>query len=252
VEKPSTEAQLAAVRTDVGWIERRGVSARGRPYLASMGIYLFNAYALYDLLAADPQATDFGKEIFPRSIQTRRVQAHLFDGYWEDLGTVKAYHEVHLALASDESPFDFSSPEGVIYTHMRNLPAARVSGASLSQCLLSDGCVVGQGTRIERSVIGVRSIIGRDVTIRDSVLLGANNYEGDPRRRGPAAEGPPLGVGDNSVLRRVILDKNCRIGRNVQLVNRNNVQEGEGDNYVIRDGLVVIPNGAVVPDGTVI
>jgi glucose-1-phosphate adenylyltransferase len=253
VEKPTTEDQLAPVRIDEGWMERQGIHAPGRPFLASMGIYLFNTDALFELLAADPKATDFGKEIFPRSIGTHRVQAHLFDGYWEDLGTVKAYHEVHMALADDDPPFDFSSPEGVIYTHMRNLPAARVSGADLSRCLLSDGCVVGAGTHIERSVIGVRSSIGRSVTIRDSVLLGANSFEADPRRRrGAAPAVPPLGVGDNSVLQRVLADKNCRIGRNVQLVNRGNVQEGEGENYVIRDGLIVIPNGAVVPDGTVI
>jgi glucose-1-phosphate adenylyltransferase len=253
VEKPKTEAQLAPVRMDEAWIAKRGINAPGRPYLASMGIYLFNREVLFDLLASDPQATDFGKEIFPRSIQTRRVQAHLFDGYWEDLGTVQSYHEVHMALASDNPPFDFSDPHGVIYTHMRNLPAARVGGANLTQCLLSDGCVVGAGARLERAVIGVRSVIGRNVTVRDSVLLGANYYEGEHRsRRLTGRDVPPLGVGDNSVLERVILDKNCRIGRNVRIVNQHKAREAEGDNYVIRDGLVVIPNGVVVPDGTVI
>ncbi len=253
VEKPKTEEQLAPVRMDEAWLERRGVPAPGRPYLASMGIYLFNRAALIDLLAADPRATDFGKEIFPRSIRERHVQAHLFDGYWEDLGTVKAYHEVHMALAGDEPPFDFHDAEGVIYTHMRNLPPARVSGASLAKCVLSDGCVIQAGARVERSVIGVRTVIGRNVTVRDSVLLGANYYEGSARaRRGGPAEAPPLGVGDGSVLERVIADKNCRIGRNVRIVNAARVQEGEGPNYVTRDGIVVIPNGAVVPDGTVI
>ena len=252
VEKPKTEAQLAPVRMDEAWIAARGIVAPGRPYLASMGIYLFNRDVLFDLLASDAQATDFGKEIFPRSIQTRRVQAHLFDGYWEDLGTVQSYHEVHMALAGDTPPFDFSDPRGVIYTHMRNLPAARVGGANLTQCLLSDGCIVGAGARLERSVIGVRTVIGRNVTVRDSVLLGANYYEGEQRSRLTGREVPPLGIGDNSVLERVILDKNCRIGRNVRIVNQGKAQEAEGDNYVIRDGLVVIPNGAVVPDGTVI
>jgi glucose-1-phosphate adenylyltransferase len=253
VEKPKTEAQLAPVRTDEAWLAGRGLAARGRPYLASMGIYLFKRAALIDLLAEDAQAHDFGREVFPRSIQSRRVQAHLFDGYWEDLGTVKAYHEVHLALAGDRPPFDFSDPTGVIYTHMRNLPAARVSRASLAQCVLSDGCVVQAGTRIERSVVGVRCVIGRNVTVRDSVLLGANYYAGDRRDRRAARAGvPPLGIGDETVLEGVIVDKNCRIGRGVRITNPHKVQQAEGPNYVIRDGVVVIPNGAVVPDGIVL
>src|SRR5213078_711968 len=127
---------------------------------ASMGIYAFKRQALIDLLAAQPLATDFGKEVFPRCVRTHRVQAHLFDGYWEDLGTVRAYHEANLALAGDDPPFDFHSPEGVIYTRMRNLPASRLGGAGLERCLVSDGCVVQAGTRLERCVIGVRSVIG--------------------------------------------------------------------------------------------
>jgi glucose-1-phosphate adenylyltransferase len=253
VEKPKNEQQLAPVRTDEAWLQSRGIAARGRPYLASMGIYLFSRPVLFDILQADPQTTDFGKEVFPRSIATHHVQTHLFDGYWEDLGTIKSYHDVHLELARDDPPFDFSSPEGVIYTHMRNLPAARISTADVEQCLVSDGCLIQSGTRIERSVIGVRSVIGRGVTIRESVLLGANYFEGERRGAGERGEGlPPLGIGDDSVLERVIVDKNCRIGRGVRLVNRQGLQEAEGDNYVIREGIVVIPNGAVVPDGTVI
>jgi glucose-1-phosphate adenylyltransferase len=252
VEKPKTEEQLAPVRTDEAWLRRRGIDAPGRPFLASMGIYLFNRQALFDLLDAPPQATDFGKEIFPSSIHSHRVQAHLFDGYWEDVGTIKSYHEANLVLAGDNPPFDFHSPRGVIYTHMRNLPAARVSAARLEQCLVSDGCVVGPGARVERSVVGVRTRVGRSVTLRSAVLLGANYFDADSRAAGKRADLPPLGVGDDSVLENVIVDKNCRIGRGVQIVNRDRLQEAEGDNYVIRDGIVVIPNGAVVPDGTVI
>jgi glucose-1-phosphate adenylyltransferase len=218
-----------------------------------MGIYLFDREVLFDLLKADPRTTDFGKEVFPRSLRSYHVQAHLFDGYWEDLGTVKAYHEVHLALAGDRPPFEFHTPVGVVYTHMRNLPPARVSDVSVVQCLVSDGCRVGPGTRLERSVIGVRSHIGRGVVIRDSVLLGANHYEGDGgRAESTIPDRPPLGVGDDSVLERVIADKNCRIGRGVRITNHRQLQEAEGVNFVIRDGIVVIPNGAVIPDGTVI
>src|SRR4029077_15095892 len=140
LEKPKTAEQLAPMRTPVEWIEQRGVRSNGRQYLASMGIYLFTREALFNLLNAPPLATDFGKEIFPRSIHTHRVQAYLFDGYWEDLGTIKSYHEANLALAGDNPPFDFHSPEGVIYTRMRFLPASRVGAAQLDQCLISDGC----------------------------------------------------------------------------------------------------------------
>jgi glucose-1-phosphate adenylyltransferase len=253
VEKPKTKEQLAPMHTPTEWLKRRGTGGDGRNYLASMGIYLFNRDVLFELLNARPLATDFGKEIFPRSIQTHAVQAHLFDGYWEDLGTVKAYHEANLALASDNPPFDFHSPDGVIYTRMRFLPASRVSAARVEQSLISDGCVVQRGTRLERCIAGVRSRIGRDVVMRDTVLIGADRYETDAERAANRQRGvPDVGVGDGSVIERAILDKDCRIGREVKILNRENVQEAEAENYVIRDGIVVIPKAAVVPDGTVI
>ncbi len=235
-----------------GW-HRRAIIAHGRPYLASMGIYVFNRQVLIDLLNAPPLATDFGKEIFPRSIKTHHVQAHLFDGYWEDLGTVKAYHEANLALASNNPPFDFHSPDGVIYTRMRYLPASRLSGATVEQCLISDGCVINAGTRIEHSVIGVRSRIGRNAVVRDTIIIGADEFETDAERARNRERGvPDLVLGDHCVVERAIIDKDARIGNNVRIVNRQGKSEEEGDNYVIREGVVVIPRGSVVRDGTVI
>jgi glucose-1-phosphate adenylyltransferase len=252
VEKPKTEGQLAPLRLPDEWLRRRGVGG-GRNYLASMGTYLFRRDVLLDLLETYRTAVDFGKEIFPASIRTHRVQAHLFDGYWEDLGTVKAYHEANLALAGDGPPFDFHSPEGVIYTRMRNLPASRVCQATLEQCLISDGCLIDSGTRAERCVIGVRARVGRNVTLRDTVLIGAGHFEAEAEKATARARGlPDVGVGDGSVIERAILDKGCRIGRNVRVVNRAGVREAEADNYAVRDGIVVIPKGAVLPDGTVI
>jgi glucose-1-phosphate adenylyltransferase len=253
VEKPQTAEQLAPMRTPPERLERRGIAARDRLYLASMGIYLFNREVLFHLLNVPPLATDFGKEIFPRSIKTQRVHAYLFDGYWEDVGTVKAYHEASLALTSDDPPFDFHSPEGVIYTRMRYLPASRVTGASLEQCLVSDGCVVQTGSRVFRSVLGVRTQIGRNVTIRNTVIIGADHFETSAEKTENRKRGLPcLGVGDNTVIEGAILDKDCRVGANVRIENRGKVQTGDGTNYVIRDGIVVIPKGAVVLDGTVI
>jgi glucose-1-phosphate adenylyltransferase len=253
VEKPQTDEQLEPLRTSEGWLQRRGIQSGERQYLASMGIYVFNRDTLIELLNAPPLATDFGKEIFPRSIRTHRVQAHLFDGYWEDLGTVKSYHEANLALASDLPPFDFHSPEGVIYTRMRFLPASRISAASLEQCLISDGCVVSPGARIERCVVGVRSRVGRNATLRDSVVIGADRFETDAERIDNEKRGiPNLGVGQGSLIERAILDKDCRIGHNVQIVNQHNLKNHDGGNYVIRDGIVVIPRATIVPDGTII
>jgi glucose-1-phosphate adenylyltransferase len=253
VEKPKSEQQLPPLFTPDDWLARRGIRAGGRNYLASMGIYLFDRQVLLDLLSAQARALDFGKEIFPNSIRTHRVQAHLFDGYWEDVGTIKSYHEANLALAGEEPPFDFHTPEGVIYTRMRNLPAARVGQARLEGCLIGDGCVVGSGTRIKRSVIGVRSRIGRDVTLRDTVLLGSDFFETPDERASNERRGvPAIGVGAGSVIERAIVDKDCRIGQGVQITNRKSLQDYDADTYVIRDGIVVVPKAVTIPDGTVI
>ena len=253
VEKPKTDDELKPFHTPAAWIESRGVPFNNRPYLASMGIYLFKKDVLVDMLNARPPAQDFGKEVFPRYYRSHRIQAHVFDGYWEDLGTVLSYHESSLALASDNPPFDFSSPEGVIYTRMRFLPASRISAASLDQCLVADGCVVLRGAKIERSLVGVRSRICENVVLRETVMIGADRFETDAERAANRARGlPDLGIGANSVIERAILDKDTRIGRNVRILNKDKVEEAEGENYAIRDGIVVIPRGAVVPDGTVI
>jgi glucose-1-phosphate adenylyltransferase len=253
VEKPQTDEAVEPLRTPEEWLRRRGLRGDGRPYLASMGIYLFARKALLDQLNARPLATDFGKEVFPRSIKSHRVFAYVFEGYWEDLGTVKAYHEANLALAGDDPPFDFSAPDGTIYTRMRFLPASRISGARMSQALISDGCVIHPGADLERCVIGVRSRIGHNVTLRDVIVLGADRYETDAERAANVTRGvPDLIIGDEVVIERAILDKECRIGRGVRIVNRRGAVNDEGDNYVIRDGIVVIPRGAVVPAGTVI
>jgi glucose-1-phosphate adenylyltransferase len=253
VEKPQTEEQVRLFRTPRTWLEQRGLSGASGDYLANMGIYVFSRGALFGLLNAYPAATDLVVQILPSCLSTHRIQAYLFDGYWEDLGTIRSYHQAHLALASDIPPFDFHSPEGIIYTRKRYLPASRIQAARLEQCVISDGCVVGSGTRLERCVIGVRSRIGRNVSLRETVMIGADAYEteaesAENRRRGV----PDYGVGDESVIRRAILDKDCRVGRNVQIVNRHNLEAGEGACYAIRDGIVIVPNEAVVPDGTVI
>ncbi|MFO0863337.1 MAG: glucose-1-phosphate adenylyltransferase [Gemmataceae bacterium] len=251
VEKPKKPELLKPLFTPSEFIDQRGIQSHGRNYLASMGIYLFTREALVSLLNEMPTATDFGHEIFPQSIKTRRVQAHLFDGYWEDVGTIKSYHEANLALCSEKPPFDFHKPGGVIFTRMRYLPASRVQGATLDNALVADGCVIGPGTTITNCVVGVRMHIGKNVQLKNSVLIGADYYESETDQADNGRRGiPHLGVGDNSVIENAILDKDCQIGRNVRIVNKAGVKNAEGPNYVIRDGIIVIPKGAVVPDGT--
>jgi glucose-1-phosphate adenylyltransferase len=253
VEKPTTEEALAPVRMSEEWLAGQGIEAPGRPYLASMGIYMFRRDALLEMLNTRPLATDFGKEVFPRSIRSYQVQAHIFDGYWEDLGTIKAYHEANLALASDNPPFDFHSPEGVIYTRMRFLPASRMNGARVEQCLISDGCIVEEGAELERCILGVRSRLGRNVTLRDTIIIGADRYETDAERAANRERGiPNLSIGDNTLIERAIIDKDSRIGRNVEIANRRGIAEHDAEMYVIREGIVTIPRGTIVPDGTVI
>ena len=253
VEKPKTAEERAPYFTQADWIAKRGIEPKGRAYLANMGIYLFKTEVLEELLFAKPLATDFGKEVFPRNYKAKKVFAHLFDGYWEDLGTIRSYHDSSLALAAPNPPFDFFSPAGVIYTRMRNLPASRIDGATLTRSLVSDGCFVGDHTRIENSLLGVRSRIGANVVMRDTVMIGSDTFESDADRAENAKAGRPnLNIGDGAVIERAILDKDCRIGRGVRLVNESGKVDADGPNgmYYIRDGIICVPRGTIIPDGT--
>jgi glucose-1-phosphate adenylyltransferase len=255
VEKPKTEPERKPYYTPAEWIEERGIPCQNRHYLANMGIYLFNTEVLFELLNARPLATDFGKEVFPRNVGEKRIQAHLFDGYWEDLGTIKSYHESSLALADPNPPFDFYTPDGVIYTRMRNLPAAHFDDVTLRRAVIADGSRVGDGTVQEHCLIGVRSRIGRNCKLTDTVMIGADRFETEEERRRDHEMGrPSLNVGDNTEIRMAILDKDCRIGSNVKILNTEKRAEYDEPSglYHIRDGIVCVPRGAMIPDGTVI
>jgi glucose-1-phosphate adenylyltransferase len=253
VEKPRpAEREHQPFYTPAEWIEARGIRCDGRHYLASMGIYLFKREVLLDLLR-DPQATDFGRDVFQKHYQHLKVYAHLFDGYWEDVGTIKSYHQAALDLARDKPAFEFYHPDGPIYTRMRFLPAARISGAMIRDSLISDGCVVQSGTTISRSLLGVRSRLGERCRIVETVIIGADQFETDREREKNAADGiPSFNVGDDCHIERAILDKDCRVGHNVTINYRGKEANVDGDCFYIRDGIVVIPKGMVVPDGKVI
>jgi glucose-1-phosphate adenylyltransferase len=251
VEKPKTPEALAAVRTPGETFKRFAIEAENRPYLASMGIYLFNRSTLVDLLGSG-QATDFGKEIFPQAIAKYRVQAHLFDGYWEDIGTVGAFHKANIDLTIENPPFDFMFGDHPIYTRPRYLPCSRLGGVTVSDSLIADGCFIGKGSIIENSVIGVRALIGENVVVRNSFLMGADLYETQKQVEANARAGrPDVGIGDNSRIENAIVDKNARIGRNVRILNEDKVIESEeAPHYVIRDGITVIPKFTILQDGT--
>jgi glucose-1-phosphate adenylyltransferase len=224
----------------------------GRGYLASMGIYLFGREPLERAVLAEPKLVDFGRHVLPWAIGEMRVQAHFFRGYWEDVGTIDAYYQANLELCDPIPPFDFHDALRPVYTHPRFLPSTKVEECTLRSVLLSEGCIL-MGAEIERSVVGIRSRVGRGTRVRDSLLLGADYFESlEEIERAQDRGLPPVGIGAESVLERAIVDKNARVGRGVRILNEAGVREADGDGYYVRDGIVVIPKGGVVADGTVI
>jgi glucose-1-phosphate adenylyltransferase len=256
LEKPQTPEELDHLRTDPAWIDRQGIASGGRDCLANMGIYLFNRDTLLEVLEKTDYQ-DFGKEVFPASIRSRHVQVYLFDGYWADIGTIKSFFQANLELATSNPPFELASADSPIYSRARFLPPSRLEGAAIRGSLIADGCMIDEGAVIENSVIGLRCLIGRDVQIRNSVLMGNDYYEAPEQlaagrcdQPSVGARRPPLGVGPGTRIEGAIVDKNCRIGRDVQIVNQQGVDSTEETEYgLIRDGIVVVPKDATLPDG---
>ncbi|NLE45817.1 MAG: glucose-1-phosphate adenylyltransferase [Chloroflexi bacterium] len=223
-----------------------------RPYLASMGIYAFRHDVLHDVLV-ETDAEDFGKQIIPAAIDTRRVYAYRFDGYWRDIGTIRAFYEANMGLTLSQPPFQFHDPCSPIYTRPRYLPPSRAEGCDLVRTALAEGCLI-ESADISDSVIGLRSVIGRDVTINRTVMMGADYHEApegkvENRRLGR----PDVGVGRGSIIEGAIIDKNARIGEGVVIRSQpDNAEVVETNDYAICEGIVVIAKNAVIPDGTVI
>jgi len=241
VEKPAAE-QLEGLESLEG----------DKPFMASMGIYVFRAEALGKMLRTET-GSDFGKHIIPAAIKKgKRVFAHRFDGYWEDIGTIRAFYDVNLALTGATPVFDLYSAEWPIYTRARYLPGSRVVDSNLMRVLLAPGCRINSAT-IADSVVGLRSAVDQGAHLHRVVMMGADYYESILEKEENRHLGlPDMGVGAGSVIEGAILDKNVRIGRNVVIRNHEGAGDEETDSYVIRDGLVVVPKGAVLPDNTVI
>ncbi len=250
LEKPQSDEEIdRLVRTDPKWIDARGIKSHGRDCLASMGIYLFNRDTLIDLLTQSDYS-DFGKEVFPMSIRTHKVHVHLFDGYWEDIGTIRSFYDANLDLTLPNAPFALENQQAPIYTHARFLPPTRCDGVRISRSLIADGCVIGEGSVIENSVVGLRCKIGRNVTISNSILMGADYYQTDLELEADRKAGrPAIGFGDYSFLDGVIVDKNCRIGQSVHIEASPELKAPADSQVVIQDGIIVVPKESTLADG---
>ena len=245
VEKPPAE-ELDKWKSDT----QEKFSSQGRVYLASMGIYIFKKEALNELLDDYEDATDFGKEIIPRAIsEDYRVQGFEFDGYWTDIGTIKSFFDANLALTDDLPQFNLYDNEDFIYTHARMLPASKLSGTTFDHSVLAEGCLI-QASRIERSVIGIRSRIGKGTTIEHSIIMGNDFFQSRDDIEKSDAENPPMGIGQRCFISNAIIDKDVKIGDDVRIAGGDHLEDGEYGNYHVVDGIVIVPKGEVIEDGT--
>ena len=242
-EKPSA-ARLAEIGTSIPRGSIAGATTPEKPFVASMGIYVFNREVLLEML--DAPGVDFGNEIIPKAISTHAVTPYVFRGYWADVGTIDSFYEANIQLTRRGAPFNFFHPRWPIYTHPRFLPATRAFDSRLESTIVAEGCYLDRCT-VSSSVVGIRTRISPGASITRSVLLGADLYEEDT-----AANAIPLGIGHDVVLDRVIVDKNARIGNGVRLVNESGVQHADGDGYYIRNGIIIVPKGAHVGPGVVV
>jgi glucose-1-phosphate adenylyltransferase len=247
LEKPKNPRELDDMAIDPAWIAAQGVSSNGRDYLASMGIYLFSRQALLDVLEKTSYP-DFGKDVFPAAIRTRHAQVHLFDGYWEDIGTIGAFYKANLELAGPHPPLALASANAPLYTRPRFLPPTRAEGASIHNSLVAEGCFIEKGTVIENSIIGLRCHIGQGVAIRNSIVMGADYYDTSDKQL--STGGIPLGIGEESVVERAIVDKNCRIGPRAEVVHDSRAEKLTISDYCqVRDGILVVSKDACLPAG---
>jgi glucose-1-phosphate adenylyltransferase len=246
VEKPNPE-RLSAIGPSIPLGSTFGAITPDKPYVASMGIYVFSRDVLVDALERNA-FTDFGKEIIPASLGTARVNAHLHRGYWADVGTIQSFYDANIMLTQAGAPFSFYDARRPIYTHPRFLPGARFSDCTIRSAIVAEGCYVDRAT-VEQSIVGIRTNIQSGASIRRSVLLGADYYDDDAPGVG---NGPRLGIGRNVALDGVIVDKNARVGDGAKLVNAAGVADADGDGYYIRNRIIVVHKDATIPAGTII
>ena len=249
-EKPKGDA-LAPMRVDTTRFGLSAEAAEMRPYLASMGIYVFRTEALRQLLK-EAGHNDFGHQVIPSAIDHHHLQAFLYDGYWEDIGTIKSFFNANLSLADAVPRFNFFDAESPIFTHTRFLPGSKVDQCTINNSIISEGCIINRAM-IEHCVIGIRARIESNARLNDTLIMGADYYQTLEELEADRMNGiPRIGIGEGAIIRRAIIDKNARIGANVKILNEKGQENHDAENYSIRDGIVVIPKDAVIQDGTVI
>lgn len=253
-EKPKGDA-LKQMQVDTTVLGLDANQAKEQPYIASMGIYVFKRDVLIDLLKQSPERTDFGKEIIPASSKDYNVQAYLFDDYWEDIGTIEAFYEANLTLTRQpQPPFSFYDEKAPIYTRARYLPPSKLLDCHITESIIGEGCIL-KNCQIQHSVLGVRSRIESGCVIDNALLMGADFYQPFAERNTNCeTRQVPMGIGANTTIRRAIIDKNAHIGCDVQIINKDRVEEAdrESQGFYIRNGIVVVMKNAVIPDGTII
>jgi glucose-1-phosphate adenylyltransferase len=243
VEKPADEAVLGEMRMNRELLDAIGSDREEELYQASMGIYVFNRQVLIACL--ENNLVDFGKDVIPNAIKDQHVSAFIYQGYWEDIGTIRAFYEANLDLTDIVPEYSFFEPDAPIYTHPRFLPGSKINGATLRQSIIADGCIISDA-HLERCVVGIRSIIQSGATIRNTIVMGADYFELDLATESGR---PPIGIGRNCVIERTIIDKNARIGDGVIITPEGKPANVDAENYFIRDGIAVIPKNAVIPNG---
>ena len=248
IEKPKKEL-LPEWTSDTG----DKMKMQGRVYLASMGIYIFNRRLLFDLLQDEKKdATDFGKEIIPQSINKYKVASCQYEGYWTDIGNIRSFYEANLGLTDEIPDFNLFDNDKAIYTRARMLPPAKISGTTMEKTLIAEGSIV-HASKIENSVIGIRSRIGYETTLISSYIMGNDFYETLAEIEHANKIGIPLfGIGANCFIKNAIIDKNCRIGHNVRINGGPHLENGDHSLFTVKDGIVVVKKGAVIPDGFVV
>ena len=252
-EKPKGE-ELAAMRVDTTLLGLSADEAMARPYLASMGIYVFRYDRLEEVLAEDKTRLDFGKEVIPESIHKHNVQAYLFNDYWEDIGTIGAFYKANLDMTTAIPPFNLFDAEAPLLTRSRYLPPSKIDNCEIRHSIISEGCIIN-GAKINNSLIGLRSRLGNGAQFEASYMMGADYYQTLEDMETDLAAGRPwIGVGEGSIIRRAIIDKNARIGARVRLLNETGVEEADGPDrsYYIRDRIIIVPKNGLIPDGTVV
>ncbi len=237
------------------WVSDTGdeMRSKGKVYLASMGIYIFNRHLLFELLQNEyKDGTDFGKEIIPESIQKYKVASYQYEGYWEDIGNIPAFFQANIALTKDLPEFNLFDNTKTIYTRARMLPPAKISGSRLDHAVIADGCIVN-AAHIENSVIGIRSRIGHESNLINAYSMGNDYYETLADIEQDRQHGlPQLGVGNRCQIQNAIIDKNCRIGDDVRIIGNPQLEDGDTPLYAVREGIIVIKKGAIIPNGFVI